>query len=68
MKTIAGLLSITVIVINLYFVVVYIQELPQKLYYYIPIAIVVVLYLSFVSYLVSESVVSELMLLTQVFS
>ncbi|XP_076461105.1 natural resistance-associated macrophage protein 2-like isoform X2 [Babylonia areolata] len=51
MKTVAGCLSVTVIAINLYFVVVYIQELPHKAYIYVPIAIVVVLYMAFVAYL-----------------
>ncbi|KAK7110346.1 natural resistance-associated macrophage protein 2-like isoform X2 [Littorina saxatilis] len=51
MKAIAAGLSIAVIAINLYFVVVYIQELPSKAYIYAPIAIVVVAYLAFVAYL-----------------
>lgn len=51
MNVIACLLSLTVIGINLYFVVVYIQELPQQAYVYIPIAIVVIAYLAFLAYL-----------------
>ncbi|KAL8563609.1 hypothetical protein ACOMHN_024710 [Nucella lapillus] len=51
MKVITCLLSLTVIGINLYFVVVYIQELPQKAYVYVPITLVVIAYLAFVAYL-----------------
>ena len=63
MKTIAGLLSISIIVINLYFVVVYIQELPHKAYIYVPISLVVVAYLLFVAYLVSAACRTWLLLL-----
>ena len=55
MKTIAGLLSLSVISINLYFVVVYIQEMPTRAYIYVPIALLVVLYLAFVAFLVSAA-------------
>nr|KAG5689044.1 hypothetical protein BaRGS_006440 [Batillaria attramentaria] len=50
-KLVAGLLSISVIIINLYFVVVYIQQLPSHWWIYLLIAVLVVAYLAFVAYL-----------------
>ncbi|KAK7471643.1 hypothetical protein BaRGS_00035740 [Batillaria attramentaria] len=50
-KLVAGLLSISVIIINLYFVVVYIHQLPSHWWIYLLIAVLVVAYLAFVAYL-----------------
>ncbi|KAL3832300.1 hypothetical protein ACJMK2_023954 [Sinanodonta woodiana] len=51
MKTIAGVLTVVVIGINLFFVVVYVKELPNHWAIYLVIAILVVLYITFVTYL-----------------
>merc|ERR1711942_353202 len=45
------MLTILVICINLFFAAVYIETLPPKWYVYLPIAIVVFLYLLFLAYL-----------------
>lgn len=58
MKIIAGLLAAVVIGINLYFVVVYIQQLPKHWAVYLGITILVILYLAFVVYLVWHCLVS----------
>ena len=54
MKTIAIVLTVSVIGINLFFVAVYIQTLPSHWWIYTIIAVLVVLYMLFVIYLVSE--------------
>ncbi|XP_059169780.1 natural resistance-associated macrophage protein 2-like isoform X2 [Physella acuta] len=51
MKILTGLLALVVIGINLYFVVVYIQELPEHWAIYLSISIAVFLYLLFLLYL-----------------
>ncbi|CAL1541388.1 unnamed protein product [Lymnaea stagnalis] len=51
MKTITCLLAAVVIGINMYFVIVYLQELPEHWAIYLGVAIGVVLYLAFVLYL-----------------
>ncbi|KAL4221936.1 hypothetical protein ACF0H5_017988 [Mactra antiquata] len=51
MKIVAGLLTIVVIGINMFFVVVFIQNLPSHWAIYLSISIVVCLYLLFVIYL-----------------
>jgi len=53
MKIIASLLTLVVIGINLFFVVVFIQQLPSHWAIYLTIAVVVTLYMVFVIYLVS---------------
>ncbi|KAL3861413.1 hypothetical protein ACJMK2_007448 [Sinanodonta woodiana] len=52
MKAIAGTLTVVVVGINIYFVVVYIGQLPSNWAIYVPIAILVVIYMAFVIYLV----------------
>ena len=54
MKTIATILTVSVIGINLFFVAVYIQKLPSRWWLYTILAVLVVLYMMFVIYLVSE--------------
>ncbi|XP_033763009.1 natural resistance-associated macrophage protein 2-like isoform X1 [Pecten maximus] len=51
MRVIASLLTLTVIAINIYFVVVYVQDLPHHWWIFLSIAIIVFLYLLFVLYL-----------------
>ncbi|KAK3603173.1 hypothetical protein CHS0354_043006 [Potamilus streckersoni] len=51
MKAIAGVLTVVVIGINLFFVVVYVKELPKHWAIYLVITIIVVLYITFVTYL-----------------
>nr|KAG5699069.1 hypothetical protein BaRGS_017752 [Batillaria attramentaria] len=51
MKAVAGFLTILIIAINIYFVVVYLQEVPKLWYLYLIIIVIVVLYLAFVIYL-----------------
>nr|BCL66020.1 divalent metal transporter [Perna viridis] len=58
MKIIAGLLAMVVIGINLYFVVVYIQQLPNYWAVYLGITILVIIYLAFVIYLVWHCLVT----------
>ena len=54
MKAIATILTVSVIGINLFFVAVYIQKLPSEWWMYTIIAVLVILYMIFVIYLVSE--------------
>ncbi|XP_071102519.1 natural resistance-associated macrophage protein 2-like [Haliotis cracherodii] len=51
MKILAGLLAVGVIIINLFFVVVYIQQAPAHWAIYLAVAIVVCFYICFVIYL-----------------
>ncbi|XP_025093172.1 natural resistance-associated macrophage protein 2-like [Pomacea canaliculata] len=51
MKTIISILAVTVIAINMYFVAVYIQEVPSLWYIYFIVAIVIALYFTFIIYL-----------------
>lgn len=53
MKIVASLLAVVVIGINLFFVVVFMEELPSHWAIYLAIAIGVLLYMTFVVYLVS---------------
>jgi len=53
MKIIAGILAAVVIGINMYFVVVYIQELPNHWAIYLAIAVLLLFYFVFLLYLVS---------------
>ena len=52
MKAIASTLTVVVVGINLYFVMVYLQELPNHWAIYLGVAVVTVAYLAFVVYLV----------------
>lgn len=68
MKTIAGLLAIAVIAINMYFVVVYIQTVPPLWYIYLIVALGVAFYLTFVVYLVSKKICTHCYLIsTQIY-
>jgi len=60
MKTVASLLTVVVIGINLFFVAVFIQQLPAHWAIYLTMAIVVTLYMAFVVYLVSQMLHVEL--------
>ncbi|KAK3108856.1 hypothetical protein FSP39_017322 [Pinctada imbricata] len=53
MRILTGVLAVVVISINLYFVAVYIQDLPQSWAVLLAIVLAVVLYMTFVLYLVS---------------
>ena len=53
MKIIAGILTAVVIGINMYFVVVYIQELPNHWVIYLAITLLLLFYFIFLLYLVS---------------
>jgi len=53
MKIIAGILTAVVIGINMYFVVVYIQELPNHWAIYLAIIVLLLFYFIFLLYLVS---------------
>lgn len=50
-QVITIMLTILVIGINLFFATVYVESLPQKWYVYLPIVLVVLLYLLFLAYL-----------------
>ncbi|XP_076095137.1 natural resistance-associated macrophage protein 2-like isoform X2 [Mytilus galloprovincialis] len=52
MKIISGVLALVVIGINMYFVAVYIQELPHHWAIYLGVAVLILLYFGFVLYLV----------------
>ena len=54
MKMIASVLTIVVIGINLFFVSVFIRELPEKWWLYLIIGVLLLLYMLFVIYLVSD--------------
>ena len=54
MKTISSLLTLAVISINIYFVVVYIKDLPKHWAIYLGVAVVMFFYIVFVIYLVSR--------------
>ncbi|XP_069111274.1 natural resistance-associated macrophage protein 2-like isoform X2 [Argopecten irradians] len=51
MRVITSLLTLVVIAINIYFVIVYVQDLPHHWFLFLAVAIVVFLYLLFVLYL-----------------
>ena len=53
MKIIVGILTAVVIGINMYFVVVYIQEFPNHWAIYLAITLLLLFYLIFLLYLVS---------------
>ena len=57
---IASVLTIVVIGINLFFVSVFIRELPEKWWLYLIIGVLLLLYMLFVIYLVSDDSVLTL--------
>lgn len=67
MKTIAGILAIVVIGINMYFVAVYIQELPSHWAIYLGISVLLLFYISFIIYLIWHCLVSmEIAIFTRI--
>ena len=56
MKTISGILTVVVVGINIFFVSVFIQKLPQQWWMYLIVVVVAIFYFLLVIYLVSTAI------------